>query len=152
MNKEMKFELYREDHGGVDTKPFATAVTAAEAENEAVAEILEGDAEIVMVNGIGYIYAATMPCECAYCGNATVEVEHGTPVWYALHDTETPYCSFECLTAAASYWLLTKSDPQQVGWETGEAGPFRTIEDAEAYASDVFMGRTEFMIVQKVSR
>jgi hypothetical protein len=98
--------LYRIDHAGTDVEPFRSVETAVEAENEARAEILEGDAEVVKVEGYdtAYIGIAALPYACAQCGKAR---DKDSIVWYGhtfmTDETPTQYCSLDCATLLKSH-------------------------------------------------
>jgi hypothetical protein len=103
----MKLELFREDHSGVDRKPFATVASFAEAEGEAIAEIEDGDAEAVVVRNPethkyeGTVYVMRSRTDCACCGAVLIPGEKGIAMWgIAGHADDTHYdffCTHACV-------------------------------------------------------
>ena len=102
------FELYREDRTGMETKPFATVRTPGHAEETALDELMNGDAEIVKVKDIGYLAMADLDFACTHCGSHPCNPGAGSMVWYRGNDTRTPYCSYECVMTAPVKTLTTE--------------------------------------------
>jgi hypothetical protein len=100
----MSYELFREDYHGVDLKPFATVPSGADAESAARNEIVEGDAQSVVVHHaatlqyVGTLYIAAYPDACAVCGDQPVE---NSMIWGIGDNLDHRYyCSVACVQKA----------------------------------------------------